>query len=127
MGDCLGLPGTMLGVGLNRNVSPGQWLSGFHSVLWPLTAGLALSGFMAYRFAPDTSSITDYIAYYFPDRKVWTERNDAYLEKVIVLSEDRRLLEDAEAPKLRRRRFPQSVWFFLCGLLSARFLLTLGS
>lgn len=78
-------------------------------MLWPLTAGLAFTGFLAYRFAPDTSSITDYLSYYFPDRNVWTQRNDAYLEKVVLLSEDRRLMEDAEAPKLRRRRFPQSV------------------
>lgn len=76
-------------------------------MLWPITAGLAFTGFLAYRFAPNTSAVSEYLAYYFPDRKTWTARNDDYLEKVVHYSEDRRLLQDAEAAKVRPKRFPQ--------------------
>merc|ERR1712072_978141 len=80
---------------------------GFNSIMWPIAATLAGAGFLSYRFAPDTSAISEYIAYYFPDRKVWEARNEQYLEQVVKVADDRKLVLDAEAPKLRRRRFPQ--------------------
>jgi len=51
--------------------------------------------------------LTRYLAYHTPKAEVWQERTDQHIAIVVQKAADKLLMQDAELPRMRRRRYAQ--------------------